>query len=85
MAGHSAEDQRLTARFAAAARDHCARHGDVAAFKFNTAVAALMGWLNDLEAARDRPVGGDQWRGGAAHAGPAAGAPGPFLRRIDLA
>ncbi len=35
---------------------------DLQAFKFNTAVAALMGWLNDLYDARERPISGAQWR-----------------------
>src|SRR5690606_22221928 len=35
---------------------------DMEAFKYNTAVAALMGWLNDLEAARERGVSPAQWR-----------------------
>ncbi len=35
---------------------------DMAAFKYNTAVAALMGWLNELEAARDRETSPAQWR-----------------------
>ena len=62
MAGHSAEAAPDRA-FARRMHETIARvTADMAAFKFNTAVAALMGWLNDLEAARDRPVGGDQWR-----------------------
>ncbi|MDT8307706.1 MAG: class I tRNA ligase family protein, partial [Anaerolineae bacterium] len=32
------------------------------AFKYNTAVAALMGWLNELEAARERAIRPEQWR-----------------------
>ncbi|MFW6096502.1 MAG: leucine--tRNA ligase [Chloroflexota bacterium] len=35
---------------------------DLQAFKFNTAVAALMGWLNDLYEAREQPISGAQWR-----------------------
>jgi leucyl-tRNA synthetase len=35
---------------------------DMAAFKFNTAVAVLMEWLNDLVAARRKPIDGAQWR-----------------------
>ncbi len=35
---------------------------DLQAFKFNTAVAALMGWLNDLYDARQQPISGVQWR-----------------------
>jgi leucyl-tRNA synthetase len=34
----------------------------MAAFKFNTAVAALMAWLNALTAARDTTIGAAQWR-----------------------
>jgi leucyl-tRNA synthetase len=36
--------------------------GDMDAFKYNTAVAALMGWLNELEASSDRDVSRAQWR-----------------------
>lgn len=35
---------------------------DMEAFKFNTAVAALMEWLNELEGARARGADGGQWR-----------------------
>ena len=35
---------------------------DMEAFKYNTAVAALMAWLNELEAARDREISPAQWR-----------------------
>lgn len=35
---------------------------DLQALKFNTAVAALMGWLNDLYDARQQPISGAQWR-----------------------
>ena len=35
---------------------------DMTRFRFNTAIAALMEYVNDLYAARSRPVGGDQWR-----------------------
>ncbi len=35
---------------------------DMEAYKFNTAVAALMAWLNELAAARDRPIPAAQWR-----------------------
>ena len=35
---------------------------DVEAFKFNTAVAALMAWLNTLYEARDGGVGTETWR-----------------------
>lgn len=35
---------------------------DMEAFKYNTAVAALMGWLDELDAARDREVSLAQWR-----------------------
>ncbi len=31
-------------------------------FRFNTAVAALMEYVNELYAARSRPIPGDQWR-----------------------
>jgi leucyl-tRNA synthetase len=36
--------------------------GDLEQFKFNTAVAAFMGYLNDLYAARDAAVSPDAWR-----------------------
>ena len=36
--------------------------GDMSRFRFNTAVAALMEYVNDLYAARARPIGGRQWR-----------------------
>ena len=36
--------------------------GDMSRFRFNTAVAALMEYVNDLYAARSRPIGGRQWR-----------------------
>lgn len=36
--------------------------GDMAKFRFNTAVAALMEYVNGLYAARERPIGGSQWR-----------------------
>jgi leucyl-tRNA synthetase len=35
---------------------------DMGRFRFNTAVAALMEYVNDLYAARARPIGGRQWR-----------------------
>ena len=35
---------------------------DMTKFRFNTAVAALMEYVNDLFAARQRPIGGKQWR-----------------------
>jgi leucyl-tRNA synthetase len=35
---------------------------EMEAFKYNTAVAALMGWLNELEAARERAMPPAQWR-----------------------
>ncbi|MBP6016548.1 MAG: leucine--tRNA ligase [Candidatus Promineofilum sp.] len=35
---------------------------DMSRFRFNTAVAALMEYVNDLYAARTRSVGGRQWR-----------------------
>jgi leucyl-tRNA synthetase len=35
---------------------------EMEAFKYNTAVAGLMGWLNELEAARERAVAPGQWR-----------------------
>jgi leucyl-tRNA synthetase len=35
---------------------------DMMKFRFNTAVAALMETVNGLYAARQRPIGGDQWR-----------------------
>jgi len=35
---------------------------DMGRFRFNTAVAALMEYVNDLYAARARPISGRQWR-----------------------
>jgi leucyl-tRNA synthetase len=35
---------------------------DMAGFRFNTAVAALMAYTNELIAARDRPIPGAQWQ-----------------------
>jgi leucyl-tRNA synthetase len=35
---------------------------EMEAFKYNTAVAALMGWLNELEAAQSRAIPAEQWR-----------------------
>ena len=36
--------------------------GDMSRFRFNTAVAALMEYVNELYTARPRPIPGDQWR-----------------------
>src|SRR5690606_12786146 len=36
--------------------------GDMARFRFNTAVAAMMEYLNALYAYRSRPISGRQWR-----------------------
>jgi len=36
--------------------------GDMSRFRFNTAVAALMEYVNELYAARSRSISGDQWR-----------------------
>jgi leucyl-tRNA synthetase len=36
--------------------------GEMEAIKYNTAVAALMGWLNELDAAQGRDIPPEQWR-----------------------